>query len=88
MKLPGNMCSKALDKRGCRTSHEGDFGCPKHDNGEVKPQRIVVVGAGHVGLYAALRLSKKLSATRAEVVVVDPVVGGKIHTPTSKDEQR
>ncbi|GGL06829.1 NAD(P)/FAD-dependent oxidoreductase [Mangrovihabitans endophyticus] len=36
------------------------------------PQRIVVVGAGHVGLYAALRLSKKLSARRAEVVVIDP----------------
>ena len=38
----------------------------------MKPQRIVVVGAGHVGLYAALRLSKKLTARRAEVVVVDP----------------
>jgi len=38
----------------------------------VKPQRIVVVGAGHVGLYAALRLSKKLPARRAEVVVIDP----------------
>jgi NADH dehydrogenase len=38
----------------------------------VNPQRIVVVGAGHVGLYAALRLSKKLSARRAEVVVIDP----------------
>jgi NADH dehydrogenase len=35
-------------------------------------QRIVVVGAGHVGLYAALRLSKKLNARRAEVVVIDP----------------
>jgi len=35
-------------------------------------QRIVVVGAGHVGLYAALRLSKKLTARRAEVVVIDP----------------
>jgi NADH dehydrogenase len=38
----------------------------------VNPQRIVVVGAGHVGLYVALRLSKKLSARRAEVVVIDP----------------
>ncbi|GIE95943.1 NAD(P)/FAD-dependent oxidoreductase [Paractinoplanes rishiriensis] len=38
----------------------------------MKPQRIVVVGAGHVGLYAALRLSKKLSRRRAEVVVIDP----------------
>ncbi|HEX8631373.1 MAG TPA: NAD(P)/FAD-dependent oxidoreductase [Catenuloplanes sp.] len=35
-------------------------------------QRIIVVGAGHVGLYAALRLSKKLNARRAEVVVIDP----------------
>ncbi len=31
-----------------------------------------MIGAGHVGLYAALRLSKKLNARRAEVVVVDP----------------
>ena len=38
----------------------------------MKAQRIIVVGAGHVGLYAALRLSKKLSARQAEVVVVDP----------------
>ncbi|MEV4638100.1 NAD(P)/FAD-dependent oxidoreductase [Actinoplanes sp. NPDC049548] len=38
----------------------------------MKPQRIVVVGAGHVGLYAALRLSKKLNARRAEVIVIDP----------------
>jgi NADH dehydrogenase len=40
--------------------------------GNVSVQRILVVGAGHVGLYAALRLSKKLSTRRAEVVVVDP----------------
>ena len=32
-------------------------------------KRILVVGAGHVGLYAALRLSRK---TKAEVIVVDP----------------
>jgi len=38
----------------------------------VKPQRIVVVGAGHVGLYAALRLSRKLSSRQAEVIVIDP----------------
>jgi NADH dehydrogenase len=38
----------------------------------VKPQRILVVGAGHVGLYAALRLSKKLRSTEAEITVVDP----------------
>lgn len=31
-----------------------------------------MVGAGHVGLYAALRLSKKLKSTEAEVIVVDP----------------
>jgi NADH dehydrogenase len=39
---------------------------------EVVKQRILVVGAGHVGLYAALRLSKKLRSREAEVVVVDP----------------
>jgi NADH dehydrogenase len=38
----------------------------------VSPQRILVVGAGHVGLYAALRLSRKLNPRQAEVVVVDP----------------
>ncbi len=38
----------------------------------VGPQRILVVGAGHVGFYAALRLSKKLRSTEAEVTVVDP----------------
>lgn len=31
-----------------------------------------MVGAGHVGLYAALRLSRKLRAREAEVTVVDP----------------
>ncbi len=36
------------------------------------PQRILVVGAGHVGFYAALRLSKKLRSTEAQVTVVDP----------------
>ncbi len=35
-------------------------------------QRILIVGAGHVGLYAALRLSKKLGRDEAEVTIVDP----------------
>jgi NADH dehydrogenase len=35
-------------------------------------KRILVVGAGHVGLYAALRLSQKIKRGEAEVVVVDP----------------
>src|SRR5690554_186069 len=34
--------------------------------------RILVVGAGHVGLYAALRLSRRLRRDRVEIVVVDP----------------
>jgi NADH dehydrogenase len=38
----------------------------------VAVKRILVVGAGHVGLYAALRLSRKVKAREAEVVVVDP----------------
>ncbi|HET6532985.1 MAG TPA: NAD(P)/FAD-dependent oxidoreductase [Actinoplanes sp.] len=38
----------------------------------MNPQRVIVVGAGHVGLYVALRLSKKLTSRRAEVVVIDP----------------
>ncbi len=38
----------------------------------MKPQRILVVGAGHVGLYAALRLSRRFRSREAEVIVVDP----------------
>jgi NADH dehydrogenase len=38
----------------------------------VAGKRILVVGAGHVGLYAALRLSRKLRGHEAEVMVVDP----------------
>lgn len=38
----------------------------------MKPQRILVVGGGHVGFYAALRLSRRLRSTEAEVTVVDP----------------
>src|SRR3712207_7230609 len=33
---------------------------------------ILIVGGGYVGLYAALRLQRKLSRGRAEIVVVDP----------------
>jgi NADH dehydrogenase len=38
----------------------------------VAAKRILVVGAGHVGLFVALRLSKKLRLREAEVTVVDP----------------
>ncbi len=34
--------------------------------------RILIVGAGHVGLYAALRLSRRLRHGEAEITVVDP----------------
>jgi hypothetical protein len=33
-------------------------------------------------------LWRALAGRIVEVVVIDPVVGGKIHAPTSKDEQR
>src|SRR5215208_2534769 len=33
---------------------------------------ILVVGGGYVGLYTALRLQRKLSRGRAEIIVVDP----------------
>jgi NADH dehydrogenase len=36
------------------------------------PARILVVGAGHVGLYVALRLSHRLGPSEAQVTVVDP----------------
>src|ERR1700761_1198735 len=39
---------------------------------DMGPQRILVVGGGHVGLYVALRLSKKVGRREAEVTVVDP----------------
>jgi NADH dehydrogenase len=38
----------------------------------VTAKQILVVGGGHVGLYAALRLSRKLRSTEAEITVVDP----------------
>jgi NADH dehydrogenase len=38
----------------------------------VGPKRILVVGAGHVGLYAAMRLARRLTPGRAEIIVVDP----------------
>src|SRR3954447_8317953 len=33
---------------------------------------VLVVGGGYVGLYTALRLQRRLSRGRAEIVVVDP----------------
>jgi NADH dehydrogenase len=34
--------------------------------------RIVIVGGGYVGMYAALKAQRKLSAGRGEIIVVDP----------------
>lgn len=42
------------------------------DDDGVSPQRILIVGAGHVGLYAAMRLSRGLGRHDVEVTVVDP----------------
>jgi NADH dehydrogenase len=36
------------------------------------PKRIVIVGGGYVGMYTALHAQGRLSAGRAEIVVVDP----------------
>jgi NADH dehydrogenase len=38
----------------------------------VSAQRVLVVGGGHVGLYVALRLSRRVGRDQAEVTVVDP----------------
>ena len=38
----------------------------------MQPVRILVVGGGHVGLYAAMRMSRKLGRRTAEVTIVDP----------------
>src|SRR4051812_46508436 len=66
------MCLRTLDRTLCGASQRRASESATGDNWLVNPPRIVVVGAGHVGLYAALRLSKKLSTRRAEVVVIDP----------------
>lgn len=34
--------------------------------------RIVIIGGGYVGMYAALRLQKKLKADEASVTIIDP----------------
>ncbi len=36
------------------------------------PKRILIVGGGYVGMYTALRLQRKLKASRAEITIVDP----------------
>jgi NADH:ubiquinone reductase (H+-translocating) len=66
------MCVMVLDKPTCYRSQNRARSFSARHNVQVKPQRIIVVGAGHVGLYTALRLSKKLSRRKAEVVVIDP----------------
>jgi NADH dehydrogenase len=38
----------------------------------VNPQRVLIVGAGHVGLYVAMRLRKKLGKRDTEITIVDP----------------
>lgn len=38
----------------------------------VNPERILIVGGGHVGLYVALRLTRKIGRREAEVTIVDP----------------
>src|SRR6476659_4572338 len=34
--------------------------------------QIVIVGGGYVGMYAALRLQRRLSAGEAQITVIDP----------------
>lgn len=38
----------------------------------MEPYRVLIVGAGHAGLYVALRLAGAVRSGRAEVTVVDP----------------
>jgi len=37
-----------------------------------QPVRVLIVGGGYVGMYTALRLQRKLKASRAEITIVDP----------------
>jgi NADH:ubiquinone reductase (H+-translocating) len=39
---------------------------------DIAKPRVLVVGGGYVGMYAALRLQKKLSPGEATITVVDP----------------
>src|SRR4051794_14357710 len=36
------------------------------------PAKIVIVGGGYVGMYAALRLQRRLSPHEAQITVIDP----------------
>src|SRR5881392_1519961 len=36
------------------------------------PARIVIVGGGYVGVYAALRLQRRLPPHEAQITVIDP----------------
>jgi NADH dehydrogenase len=45
---------------------------PAHTAAAPRPPRILVVGGGYVGMYAALRLSRRLGPDEARITVVDP----------------
>lgn len=47
-------------------SHSGKLCCP------TVVTRILIVGGGYAGFYAAWKLEKRLRANEAELVVVDP----------------
>jgi NADH dehydrogenase len=38
-----------------------------------KPQRILIIGGGYAGFYAAWKLEKLLGKNEAEVMLVDPL---------------
>src|SRR5450759_5973953 len=47
-------------------------GAPARPARPRKVPRVVVLGGGYVGLYAALRLRRRLGKREAAIVVVDP----------------
>src|SRR5215213_2585158 len=61
----------AMPLRNEPSGTESEPSAPPRIGGTHRPV-ILVVGGGYVGLYTALRLQRKLSRGRAEIVVVDP----------------
>src|SRR5450756_2630752 len=47
-------------------------GAPARPARPRKVPRVVVLGGGYVGLYAALRLRRRLGKREAAIVIVDP----------------
>src|SRR6516165_12053804 len=59
-------------RRGCHKPARYPVSVNETERTEDKMRTILVVGGGYAGFYAAWRLEKKLRASEARIVVVDP----------------